>query len=126
GPSAGAARRRRWDAGSRTRLAGDPDLRPPAGTGRWTPANTPIHISPNGDVAGSSFFLAVALNLTVEYQDGSRYGVGGWEPDARTTFFDIRTDVAPFGVAALVAGGIGTALMVVPWRRGRRPALRQV
>jgi hypothetical protein len=77
-------------------------------------------------VAGSSFFLAVTLNLTVTYQDGSSYGIGGWEPNARTTFFDIRTDVAPFGTATLVAGGIGTALMVVSWRRGRRPALRQV
>src|SRR5207245_11725046 len=94
--------------------------------GRWTTANTPMHISPNADVAGSSFFLAVALNLTVEYQDGSSYRVGGWEPDARTTFYDIRTDVAPFGAVALVAGGVGSALMVVPWRRGRRPALPRV
>src|SRR2546429_6285101 len=83
-------------------------------------------ICPTPDVAGSSVFLAVALNVTVEYQYGSSYGIGGWEPDARTTFYDIRTDVAPFGVVALVAGGIGTALMVVPWRRGRRPAIRQV
>ena len=116
----------RWDSGIRTTLAGDLELLTPAGPGRWTTANTPMHISPNADVAGSSFFLAVALNLTVEYQDGSSYRVGGWEPDARTTFYDIRTDVAPFGVVALVAGGIGTALMVVPWRRGRRPAIRQV
>jgi len=77
----------------------------------------------DAEVAGSSFFLAVALNVTVEYQDGSSYGIGGWEPDARTTFFDIRTEVAPFGAMALVAGGIGAALMVVQSRRGRRPAL---
>jgi len=83
-------------------------------------------ISPNAEVAGSSFFLAVALNLTVEYQDGSSYGTGGSEPDSRTTFFDIRTDVAPFGAVALVAGGIGIALMVISSRRGRRPASRRV
>src|SRR6266571_1215527 len=116
----------RWDAGIRRTLAGNLDLLTPAGPGRWTTSNAPMHISPNADVAGSSFFLAVALNLTVEYQDGSSYGIGGWEPDARTTFFDIRTDVAPFGAVALMAGGIGTALMVVSWRRGRRTALRQV
>jgi len=116
----------RWDAGIRTTLTGDLEPLTAAGPSRWTTANTPMYISPNADVAGSSFFLAVALNLTVEYQDGSSYRVGGWEPDARTTFYDIRTDVAPFGVVALVAGGIGTALMVVPWRRGRRPAIRQV
>ena len=112
----------RWDSGIRTTLAGDLELLTPAGPGRWTTANTPMHISPNADVAGSSFFLAVALNLTVEYQDGSSYGISGWEPDARTTFFDIRTDVAPFGAVALAAGGIGIALMVVSSRRGRRPA----
>ena len=116
----------RWDAGIRTTLAGDLELLTPAGSDRWTTANTPMHISPNADVAGSSFFLAVAVNLTVEYQDGSSYGLGRWEPDARTTFFDIRTDVAPFGAVALVAGGIGIALMVVSSRRGRRPALRRV
>src|SRR6059036_4286289 len=116
----------RWDAGVRTTLAGDLELLTPAGPGRWTTTNAPMHISPNADVAGSSFFLAVALNLTVTYQDGSSYGVGGWEPNARTTFFDIRTDVAPFGAVALVAGGIGIALMVVSSRRGRRPALRRV
>jgi len=116
----------RWEAGIRRTLAGNLELLTPAGPGRWTTANTPMHISPNADVAGSSFFLAVALNMTVEYQDGSSYGIGGWEPDARTTFFDIRTDVAPFGAMALMAGGIGIALLVVPWRRGRRPALRQV
>jgi|SRR5712692_2779234 len=124
-PTALSVQLQRWDAGIRTTLAGDLELLTPAGPGRWTTGNSTIHISPNADVAGSSFFLAVALNVTVEYQDGSSYGIGGWEPDARTTFFDIRTDVAPFGAAALVAGGIGTALMVVPWRRGRRPALRQ-
>src|SRR3989454_6268194 len=113
----------RWDAGIRTTLAGDLELLTLVGPGRWTTANTPMHISPNAEVAGSSFFLAVALNVTVEYQDGSSYGIGGWEPDARTTFFDIRTEVAPFGAMALVAGGIGAALMVVQSRRGRRPAL---
>ena len=116
----------RWDSGIRTTLAGDLELLTPAGPGRWTTANTPMHISPNADVAGSSFFLAVALNLTVEYQDGSSYGISGWEPDARTTFFDIRTDVAPFGAVALMTGGIGIALMVVSSRRGRRPALWRV
>ena len=125
-PTTLSVRLQRWDAGIRTTLAKGLELLTPAGPGRWTTANTPMHISSNADVAGSSFFLAVSLNLTVEYQDGSSYGTVGWEPDARTTFFDIRTDVAPFGVAALVAGGIGTALMVVPWRRGRRPALRQL
>jgi len=116
----------RWDAGVRRTLAGDLELLTPAGPGRWTIANTPMHISPNAEVAGSSFFLAVALILTVEYQDGSSYGISAWEPDARTTFFDIRTDVAPFGAVALVAGGIGTALIVVQSRRGRRPTLRRV
>src|SRR5437867_5055384 len=113
----------RWEAGIRTTLAGDLDLLTPAGPDRWTTSNAPMHISPNADVAGSSFFLAVGLNLTVEYQDGSSYGIGGWEPEERTTFFDIRTDVAPFGAMALVAGGIGIALMVISSRRGRRPAL---
>ena len=113
----------RWDAGIRTTLAGDLELLTLVGPGRWTTANTPMHISPNTEVAGSSFFLAVTLNLTVEYQDGSSYGIGGWEPDARTTFFEIRTDVAPFGAMALVAGGIGIALMVISSRRGRRPDL---
>jgi len=126
GPTALTVKLQRWDAGIRTTLARDLEPLTPAGPDRWTTANTPLHIAPNADVAGSSFFLAVALNLTVTYQDGSSYGIGGWEPAARTTFFDIRTDVAPFGAVALVAGGIGTALMVVPWRRGRRPALRQV
>jgi len=112
----------RWDAGVRRTLEGELELLSLAGPDRWTTSNAPMHISPNVDVAGSSFFLAVALNLTVEYRDGSSYGIGGWEPDARTTFFDIRTDVAPFGAVALVAGGIGAALMVVQSRRGRRPA----
>jgi len=125
-PTALSVQLQRWDAGIRTTLAGDLELLTPAGPGRWTTANAPMHISPNADVAGSSFFLAVAVNLTVEYQDGSSYGIGRWEPDARTTFFDIRTDVAPFGAVALVAGGIGIALMVVSSRRGRRPALRRV
>jgi hypothetical protein len=126
GPTALAVKLQRWDAGIRTTLARDLEPLTPAGPNQWTPANSTMHISPSADVAGSSFFLAVTLNLTVTYQDGSSYGIGGWEPNARTTFFDIRTDVAPFGTATLVAGGIGTALMVVPWRRGRRPALRQV
>src|SRR5256886_10716565 len=113
----------RWDAGVRRTLAGELELLTLAGPDRWTTANTPMHISPNADVAGSSFFLAVALNVTVEYQDGSSYGIGGGGPDGRTTFFDIRTDVAPFGAMALVAGGIGIALMVISSRRGRRPDL---
>jgi len=125
-PTALSVQLQRWDAGIRTTLAGDFELLTPAGPRRWATANAPMHISPSADVAGSSFFLAVALNLTVEYQDGSSYGIGRWEPDARTTFFDIRTDVAPFGAVALVAGGIGIALMVVSSRRGRRPALRRV
>jgi len=125
-PSTLSVKLQRWDAGVRETFAGDLELLALAGPSRWTTFNSTMHISANADVAGSSFFLAVALNLTVEYGDGSSYQIGGWEPDARTTFFDIRTDVAPFGAAALVAGGIGTALMVVPWRRGRRPALRQI
>ncbi len=125
-PTALSVRLQRWDAGIRTTIAGDLELLTAAGPGRWTTANGPVHIAPNADVAGSSFFLAVALNLTIQYQDGSSYATGGWEPDARTTFFDIRTDVAPFGVLALAAGSIGAALIVVSWRRGRRPALRRV
>src|SRR5437899_8737337 len=116
----------RWEAGIRRTLAGNLELLTPAGPGRWTTANTPMHISPNADVAGSSFFLAVALNLTVEYQDGSSYGISGWEPGRRPRDFDIRTDVAPFGAVALMTGGIGIALMVVSSRRGRRPALWRV
>jgi len=125
-PTALSVRLQRWDAGIRTTIAGDLELLTAAGPGRWTTANGPVHIAPDADVAGSSFFLAVALNLTIQYQDGSSYATGGWEPDARTTFFDIRTDVAPFGVLALAAGSIGAALIVVSWRRGRRPALRRV
>jgi hypothetical protein len=120
-PTTLSVRLQRWDAGIRTTLAGDLDLLTAAGPNRWTTANAPIHISPNADVAGSSFFLAVALNVTVQYQDGSSYATGGWEPDARTTFFDIRTDVAPFGIVALAAGVIGTALIVIQWRRSREP-----
>src|SRR2546422_10059377 len=116
----------RWDAGIRTTLAGGLELLTPAGPGRWTTANTPMHISPNADVAGSSFFLAVALNVTVEYQDGSSYGIGRWEPDARTTVFYIPAGGAPLRAMALLAGGVGIALMVVSSRRGRRPALRRV
>src|SRR5213083_1294950 len=70
----------RWDAGVRRTLAGELELLTLAGPDRWTTANTPMHISPTADVAGSSFFLAVALNVTVEYQDGSSYGISGWEP----------------------------------------------
>lgn len=121
-PTTLSVRLQRWDAGIRTTLAGDLDLLAAAGPGRWMTANGPMHIAPNADVAGSSFFLAVSLNVTVEYQDGSSYATGGWEPDARTTFFDIRTDVAPFGVGVLAVGVIGAAFMVVSWRRGRRPA----
>src|SRR2546422_742264 len=103
-------------------IAGDLDPLTLAGADRWTTANGSVHIAPNADVAGSSFFLAVALNLTVQYQDGSSYATSGWEPDARTTFFDIRTDVAPFGAVALAAGSLGAAIIVVSSRRGRRPA----
>jgi len=121
-PTTLSVRLQRWDAGIRTTIAGNLDVLSAEGQSRWTTANGPMHISPNSDVAGSSFFLAVALNLTVEYQDGSSYTTGGWEPEARTNFFDIRTDVAPFGVLALAAGGIGAVLIVVSWRGGRRPA----
>src|SRR2546428_3018352 len=113
-PTAVSVKLQRWDAGIRTTLAGDLELLIPSGPGRWTTANTPIHFSPNGDVAGSSFFLAVALNLTVEYQDGSRYGVGGWEPDGRTPVFAIQAGVPPFRVAGPVGGGVGTGLLVGP------------
>src|SRR2546427_2053066 len=95
----------RWDSGIRTTLAGDLELLTPAGPGRWTTANTPMHISPNADVAGSSFFLAVALNMTVEYQDGSSYGIGGWGAASGPTFFDPPTDGAPFGGVGLLARG---------------------
>src|SRR2546428_7503867 len=121
-PTSLTIRLQRWDAGIRTTLASDLDLLTLAGADRWTTANGSVHIAPNADVAGSSFFLAVALNLTVQYQDGSSYATSGWEPDARTTFFDIRTDVAPFGAVALAAGSLGAAIIVVSWRRGRRPA----
>jgi len=121
-PTILSVRLQRWDAGIRTTLAGDLDPLTLAGADRWTTANGSVHIAPNADVAGSSFFLAVALNLTVQYQDGSSYATSGWEPDARTTFFDIRTDVAPFGAVALAAGSLGAAIIVVSWRRGRRPA----
>src|SRR3989449_5902850 len=97
----------RWDAGVRRTLAGELELLTLAGPDRWTTANTPMHISPSADVAGSSFFLAVALNVTVEYQDGSSYGIGGGGADARTTLFYIRTGGAPFGAAAPPAGGGG-------------------
>src|SRR2546425_274825 len=97
----------RWEAGIRRTLAGNLELLTPAGPGRWTTANTPMHISPNADVAGSSFFLAVALNMTVEYQDGSSYGIGGGGPDARTTVFVIPTGGAPFRALGLIAAGVG-------------------
>jgi hypothetical protein len=121
-PTALSVRLQRWEAGIRTTHATDLEFLTTAGQNRWTTANGPMRIAPNADIAGSSFFLAVALNVTVQYQDGSSYTTGGWEPSVRTTFFDIRTDVAPFGVVALAAGGIGAAFIVVPWRRGRRPA----
>src|SRR5207245_6044579 len=95
----------RWEAGIRRTLAGNLELLTPAGPGRWTTANTPMHISPNADVAGSSFFLAVALNMTVEYQDGSSYGIGGGEPQARTTSSDTRPDRPPLRAMAAIAGG---------------------
>src|SRR3989442_12107298 len=87
------------------------DLEPvtPTGPGRWTTANTPMHISPNADVAGSSFFLAVVLNVTVEYQDGSSYQIGGWEAPARKPVFDNPADGAPLGALALWAAGGGIA-----------------
>src|SRR5207247_5916190 len=111
----------RWDAGVRRTLAGDLELLTLAGPDRWTTANTPMHISPNADVAGSSFFLAVALNVTVEYQDGPSYGIGGWEPDARTTCVELRSDVAPFGAMYLVPGAIGRDIMLISSQRGRPP-----
>src|SRR3989454_10552369 len=85
----------RWDSGIQTTLAADLELLTPAGPGRWTTANTPMHISPNADVAGSSFFLAVALNMTVEYQDGSSYGIGGGGARAGPTVFASTPGVAP-------------------------------
>src|SRR2546421_12401155 len=111
----------RWDAGVRRTLEGELELLSLTGPDRWTTSNAPMRISPNADVAGSSFFLAVALNLTVEYRDGSSYGIGGCEPDSRTTVFDIRTDGAPFRGQAIVGGWSGKALMVVP-APARRPA----
>src|SRR2546426_2908576 len=113
----------RWEAGIRRTLAGNIELLTPAGPGRWTTANTPMHISPNADVAGSSFFLAVALNMTVEYQDGSSYGIGGGEAHARTTVFRIRTGGAPFRAIALLGGGVWISPPGVPCRRGRPPPL---
>src|SRR2546428_5736708 len=74
----------RGDAGIRTTLAKGLELLTPAGPGRWTTANTPMHISSNADVAGPNFFLAISLHLPVQYQDGSSYGPVAWEPDART------------------------------------------
>src|SRR2546422_4931807 len=86
----------RWDAGVRRTLAGELELLTLAGPDRWTTANTPMHISPNADVAGSSFFLAVTLNVTVEDQDGSSYGIGGREPAARPALLGIPKAAAPF------------------------------
>src|SRR3989442_2848542 len=94
-PTTLSVRLQRWDAGIRTTLAKGLELLTPAGPGRWTTANTPMHISSNADVAGSSFFLAVSLNLTVEYQDGSSYGAVRWDADARATFLRSPTDLAP-------------------------------
>src|SRR2546427_7858022 len=111
----------RWDAGVRTTFARELELLTLAGPDRWTTANTPMHISPNADVAGSSFFLAVALNVTVEYQDGSSYGIGGGGADESTTSFYIRAAVAPVGGMGPIAGGVWIALLVGPWRPGRRP-----
>src|SRR5207245_9476477 len=96
-----------------------------AGKSRWGTVCCPMHLSPYGDVAGSSFFLAFSINVTVEYQDGSTFGLPRWVPDAHTAFFDILTDVAPFGVAALAAGGLGITYMLVQLRSGRLPAIRR-
>src|SRR5207245_4288150 len=49
----------RWDAGIRTTLAKGLELLTPAGPGRWTPANTPLHIPSNADVPGPRCLLAV-------------------------------------------------------------------
>src|SRR2546422_5341052 len=103
----------RWDAGVRRTLAGELELLTLAGPDRWTTANTPMHISPNADVAGSSFFLAVALNVTVEYQDGSSYGIGGGGTEGRPPVFGIPADDAPVRARA-PAGG----------RRGHVPPVR--
>ena len=115
----------RWYRGIRTTLAEGIGRLALAGQNQWGTADGPMHLSPDGDVAGSSFFLAFAINLTVEYQDGSRFGLPRWVPDAHTAFFDILTDVAPFGVAALAAGGLGIAYLVVQWRSGRLPVIRR-
>src|SRR2546422_10225970 len=115
----------RWDAGIRTTLTGDLEPLTAAGPSRWTTANTPMYISPNADVAGSSFFLAVALNLTVEYQDGSSYGIGGGGPHGRPTVFYIPTGGPPFRGAGPLARGGGNCPLVGPLPPGRRPAIRQ-
>src|SRR2546426_1011000 len=111
----------RWEAGIRRTLAGNLELLTPAGPGRWTTANTPMHISPNADVAGSSFFLAVALNMTVEYQDGSSYGIGGVGTDARPTLLHNPTDGAPLRGMGPLARGIRDAPTGVSPRPAPRP-----
>src|SRR2546421_9914219 len=58
-PTILSVRLQRWDAGIRTTLAGDLDPLTLAGADRWTTSNGSVHIAPNADVAGSSFFLAV-------------------------------------------------------------------
>src|SRR2546426_2260404 len=113
----------RWDAGVRRTLEGELELLSLAGPDRWTTSIAPMHISPNADVAGSSFFLAVALNMTVEYQDGSSYGIGGGGAAARPTVFHNPTDGAPLRAVALLAGGGLSFPLGVPLRPRPRPPL---
>ena len=123
-PAAVSLQLQRWVYGVRTGLAGDLGPLAAAGANRWTTPDGSMHLSPSFDLAGSSFFLAVRLNVTVEYKDGSRYGPVAWEPDMRTPFFDILTDLAPWAAATLAAGGIGVAFIIVNWRRGRWRLIR--
>ena len=123
-PAAVSLQLQRWVYGVRTGLAGDLGPLATAGANRWTTPDGSMHLSPSFDLAGSSFFLAVRLNVTVEYKDGSRYGPVAWEPDMRTPFFDILTDLAPWAAATLAAGGIGVTFIIVNWRRGRWPLIR--